>query len=363
MSVSFYGDYNTSETVIIPFNTFSSDDPSASVTATNLANGDIKIHKDGSVAQRSSNAGVSVTIDFDSVTGNHIASIDLSDNTDSGFYADGERYQVRIEGVTIDGGTVNAWIGAFSIGCTLRPTIAGRTIDIQSTGEVDANITMIGNSAQSATDIKDFADTGYDSSSHKVQGVLLVDTTTTNTDMRGTDSAALASVCTETRLSELDSANIPTGLSTIDSVVDGIKAVTDNLPDSGVLSSIAQASLLSTVDSNIDLILADTNELQADLSNGGRLDLIIDELTSQGDTNDSKLDIINGLVDTLITRLTAARAGYLDKLNVTGTLAHSDAASTYKADVSILATSASLAIVSTAVDGIQTDLGAVASLI
>ena len=38
---------------------------------------------------------------------------------------------------------------------------------------------------------------------------MLVDTTTTNTDMRGTDNAALASVCTETRLAELDADNLP----------------------------------------------------------------------------------------------------------------------------------------------------------
>ena len=37
-----------------------------------------------------------------------------------------------------------------------------------------------------------------------IAGVTLVTTCTTNSDMRGTNSAALASVCTETRLSELD---------------------------------------------------------------------------------------------------------------------------------------------------------------
>ncbi len=41
--------------------------------------------------------------------------------------------------------------------------------------------------------------------------------------------------------------------------------------------------------------------------------------------------VIEGLVDDLETRLTSTRAGYLDKLNVTGTLAHSDAADAYKA--------------------------------
>ena len=51
------------------------------------------------------------------------------------------------------------------------------------------NVTQIGGTAQSATDLKDFADTGYDPTTHKVQGVVLTDTCTTNTDMRGTDNA------------------------------------------------------------------------------------------------------------------------------------------------------------------------------
>ncbi|MCK9324718.1 MAG: hypothetical protein M0P69_04400 [Bacteroidales bacterium] len=44
-----------------------------------------------------------------------------------------------------------------------------------------------------------------------------------------------------------------------------------------------------------------------------------------------KADSIEGYVDDLETRFTADRAGYLDNLNVTGTLAHSDDAATYKA--------------------------------
>ena len=41
-------------------------------------------------------------------------------------------------------------------------------------------------------------------------------------------------------------------------------------------------------------------------------------------------------VDAILERLTADRAGYIDKLNVSGILAHSDAASTYKANVTNL---------------------------
>ncbi len=55
------------------------------------------------------------------------------------------------------------------------------------------------------------------------------------------------------------------------------------------------------------------------------------------DTGNIKTDTNN-----VTTRLTATRAGYLDKLNVAGTLAHSGAAGTYKADVSSLALEATL---------------------
>jgi hypothetical protein len=249
MSVAFYGDYDTTETVNIPFNTFSSDNPSASVTVSDLVAADIEIHKDGSTTQRASDNGVTVSINFDSVTGNHMVHIDLSDNSDAGYYANGSRYAVRIEGATVDGGTINAWVGAFSIGCTLRPTTAGAKLDVSATGEagldfdnindatgahtltnitvpvvtdvsneVTADVTKIsGDSdaannlelalengtagyiasdmkyldggAQSATDLKDFADAGYDPGTNKVQGVVLTDTCTTNTDMRGTDGA------------------------------------------------------------------------------------------------------------------------------------------------------------------------------
>ena len=56
----------------------------------------------------------------------------------------------------------------------------------------DSNLVEMGGVAQSAIDLKDLADEGYDPATNKLEGVKLVDTTTANTDMRGTDSAALA---------------------------------------------------------------------------------------------------------------------------------------------------------------------------
>ena len=101
------------DTIYIPFNTYDSD--GASITVTDLANTDVHIHKDGSTTQRTSAAGIIVNIDFDTITGNHLISIDLSDNTDAGFYSEGSKYHVRVEGITVDTQTINAWIAAFEI--------------------------------------------------------------------------------------------------------------------------------------------------------------------------------------------------------------------------------------------------------
>lgn len=104
---------NLGQTIKISFNTY--DANGASVTVTDLVAGDVKIHKDGGLTQRTSSAGITVSIDFDGITGNHIISIDLSDNTDAGFYALGSTYQVRLEGITVVTQTLNSWVGIFSV--------------------------------------------------------------------------------------------------------------------------------------------------------------------------------------------------------------------------------------------------------
>jgi len=50
--------------------------------------------------------------------------------------------------------------------------------------------------------------------------------------------------------------------------------------------------IMSNKIASIENIIADTNEMQTDWVNGGRLDLLIDELTTQGDTNETKLDSV-----------------------------------------------------------------------
>ena len=73
--------------------------------------------------------------------------------------------------------------------------------------------------------------------------VTLVDTTTTNTDMRGTDNAALASVCTEARLSELDPTNLPLDISLVPTSAEITDDVWDELLSGHVISGSAGEAL------------------------------------------------------------------------------------------------------------------------
>ena len=71
------------------------------------------------------------------------------------------------------------------------------------TGNITGNLSGSVGSISSVTFPANFAGLGINSSGH-ISRVVLVDTTTTNTDMRGTDGAALASQWTSTRASYLD---------------------------------------------------------------------------------------------------------------------------------------------------------------
>ena len=91
----------------------------AGESITRATDGTLKIFKSNATAatwatERSSLAGVTQLEDFDS-TGMHSVYIDLSDNTDAGFYAAGNEYQVAITGAVVDGKTMNVPLASFSI--------------------------------------------------------------------------------------------------------------------------------------------------------------------------------------------------------------------------------------------------------
>ena len=72
----------------------------------------------------------------------------------------------------------------------------------------------------------------------------------------------------------------------LDLLIDAIKAKTDNLPadpadDSDIDAQLA--TIAGYLDTEVAAILADTNELQTDWVNGGRLDLLIDAIKAKTD--------------------------------------------------------------------------------
>lgn len=107
-----------SDVVPIEFDTFAGA-TGASITMSGLAVTDIEIYKDGGTTQRASDNGYALLdtdgIDFDGITGIHGFSIDLSDNSDAGFYSVGPWYTVVVSAITVDSQTVSFIAAKFRI--------------------------------------------------------------------------------------------------------------------------------------------------------------------------------------------------------------------------------------------------------
>lgn len=111
------GAIEVDKTIYVPFASYGDD--GESITMSGLAVGDIKIYKDGSVTQRSSTNGFTLLdtdgTDFDGITGIHGFSIDLSDDSDSSFYAEGSEYWIVVDSVTINTQIVSFVAAIFNI--------------------------------------------------------------------------------------------------------------------------------------------------------------------------------------------------------------------------------------------------------
>lgn len=144
--------------------------------------------------------------------------------------------------------TVNSVAGATHHTLQIEAEVDANTVS----PVVSANVTQLGGVAQSLTDLKDFADDGYDPATNKVQGVVLTDTLTTytgNTPQTGDSFTRLgapagASVSadivvidnfvddlesrlTATRAGYLD--NLSAGAAALEATAQSIKAKTDQL--------------------------------------------------------------------------------------------------------------------------------------
>lgn len=137
--------YNSGDTVVCPFPAY--DANGALVTISGLAVTDIEIYKGTSMTQRASDNGYTLIdtdgIDLDGMTGINGFSVDTSDNSDAGFWADGNTYTIVVYTITVSGQTTG-FIFILALGYTLRPTTAGRKLDVSSGGEAGIDWANIG---------------------------------------------------------------------------------------------------------------------------------------------------------------------------------------------------------------------------
>lgn len=342
------GDYATSTVIYGKFTTFR---PSTGAAFTLGGTPALSVYKDNSTIQ--STTGVTLTADFDTVTGLNHYTIDTS--ADGTFYSAGSNFDIVITTGTVDSvSVVGTVVGSFSLNKTaaLRPTIAGRTLDVASTGEAgldfdnilltngQSRLGIFASGTLSGTHSSTTADLGTNAPSVDITGKILnipthalsrsIDSYNTVTGVATfspSTAATLANgdawylfdspLASTTTLPDVNVAQISgdaiaanncesffdgTGYAgtgnTIPTVttVNGLAAnvvtasalATDAVSE--IQSGLATAADLATVagylDTEITAILADTNELQTDWANGGRLDLILDARASQTSVDD-----------------------------------------------------------------------------
>ena len=352
------------KTIYIPFATYDSNDPSASVTLTGLATSDIEIYKDGGTTQRASDSGYALLdsdgIDFDGVTGIHGFSIDLADNSTANFWEAGSTYWVVVASITVDAATVNFVAAKFEIGYpdavlnTTAATVASNTSFTLEEGPADDNALngfgVIVHDLASSIQLAHGVVSDYTGSSKTVtlkadHGIfttaagdnvsffvptLTPTTPGTTVDITATGEVGLNLDNTSGTLAtaQFDSGFLTASLIAADAIgaselasdavveirngvtggayaldtdSNGRIRIVDGTGAGELDTSSGLVQLLAATQASIDAIEADTNEMQGDLANGGRLDLLIDAIYEDtGTTLDGKINTIDGIVDAIL---------------------------------------------------------------
>ena len=136
--MSYIGDFALGSTFDTKFTTVSTTGAPTTLAGTPV----ISAYLDNNVTQLT--AGITLTVDFDAVTGLHNVRVVA---TSGNGYAAGVNYQLVITTGTVGGTSVVGYVVAeFSIEArsAVRPTTAGRTLDISAAGEAGVDWANIG---------------------------------------------------------------------------------------------------------------------------------------------------------------------------------------------------------------------------
>lgn len=224
------GDFDASTVVYGKFSTYR---PSTGATFTLAGTPVLSVYKDNGVTQTTT--GVTLTADFDSVTGLNHFTIDTS--ADGTFYSAGSFFDVVITTGTVDSVSVTgSVVASFTIrkNSALKPTTAARTLDVSAGGEAGIDWANIGSPTTavnlSATNIDvDQVVASVSGAVGSVTGAVgsVTGLTASNLDVAVSTLATQASVNTIDDFLDTEMAAV---LAAVDTEVAAIKTKTDFLP-------------------------------------------------------------------------------------------------------------------------------------
>jgi len=134
----YVGDFSKGDTITFMFTTFR---PSTGAPFLLAGTPVVSVYKDNNLTQDT--AGVTLTTNYDSVTGLNFVSV----STSTAFYVDGSSYECVITTGTVDSvSVVGSCVGRFTMRdqACLYPTTAGRTLDVSTGGEAGLDWANVG---------------------------------------------------------------------------------------------------------------------------------------------------------------------------------------------------------------------------
>lgn len=246
--MSYVGDYAAGDTIDFMFTTrrFSSGAPFA-LAGTPA----ISIYKGNSTTQ--STSGVTLTVDFDTVTGlNHVRIDTTADGT---FYADGSQFSAVITAGTVDSvSVVGEVVGRFTLRAqaSLYPTTAGRKLDVSAGGEAGLDWANVGSPTTvvglTGTTVKTATDVETDTAD--IQSRLPVALVSGRIDASVGAMAANVITATAIAADAITDAKVAADV-TIASVTGAVGSVTGNV-GGNVAGSVASVTAAVTVGTNND---------------------------------------------------------------------------------------------------------------
>lgn len=264
MIATHLGFYNTSSTRTHVRFQFSTHAAAGGNVAPNSAfeSADLRIYRanDGaafSATQRSSANGITMTSPFDSLTGFHDVDIDLTDNTDSGFYTAGYLYTVVLApDETVDSQTLTGVVLAyFEIGVRKADVVQfGGSAGTFASGIPEVKVASIANNAIAAAAIASDALTNAKFANDAITAAKLHADVTTELQSGLATAAALSTL--DGKVDTIDDF-LDTEIASIITKIDAV----DDFLDTEI------AAILAAVDTEVAAIKAKTDPLTFTVAN------------------------------------------------------------------------------------------------